>query len=99
MRGDSIDDLETFDCFVVRTLAQHGGRAPMGAVRSHRKIVVGYANHELQTVNDERSKGLLKQLMDNPSMLATFADQSAIEATARCSAELQHLREAQMLAD
>eukprot|EP00959_Pyramimonas_sp_CCMP1952_P140609 2942417-Pyramimonas_sp.AAC.1 len=24
-RGDSIDDLETFDCFVARALAQHGG--------------------------------------------------------------------------
>eukprot|EP00959_Pyramimonas_sp_CCMP1952_P197455 4129541-Pyramimonas_sp.AAC.1 len=23
MEGDSIDDLETFDCFVARTLAQH----------------------------------------------------------------------------
>eukprot|EP00959_Pyramimonas_sp_CCMP1952_P396567 8308839-Pyramimonas_sp.AAC.1 len=56
---------------------------------------MGYANHELQTVNDARSKGLLKQLMDNPSMLATSAEQSASEATARCSAELQPLREAQ----
>eukprot|EP00959_Pyramimonas_sp_CCMP1952_P189470 3963278-Pyramimonas_sp.AAC.1 len=38
MRGESIDDLETFDCFVARTLAQHGGLVPMDAVRSRRKI-------------------------------------------------------------
>eukprot|EP00959_Pyramimonas_sp_CCMP1952_P149069 3118803-Pyramimonas_sp.AAC.1 len=71
----------------------------MDAARSRRKIAMEYSNHELQTVNDARSKGPLKQLMDNPSVLATFAEQSASEATARCSAELQHLSEAHMLAD
>eukprot|EP00959_Pyramimonas_sp_CCMP1952_P214685 4492764-Pyramimonas_sp.AAC.1 len=70
MRGDSIDDLETFDCFVARTLAQHGGRAPMDAARSRQKIVMGYTNHELQTVSDAGSTGLLKQLMGDPSTLA-----------------------------
>eukprot|EP00959_Pyramimonas_sp_CCMP1952_P012209 257804-Pyramimonas_sp.AAC.1 len=71
----------------------------MDALRTRRKIVMGYTHHELQTVNDARSKGFLKQLMDNPSMLATIGEQSASEATARCHAELQHLRDAQMLAD
>eukprot|EP00959_Pyramimonas_sp_CCMP1952_P195053 4078846-Pyramimonas_sp.AAC.1 len=70
----------------------------MDARRTRGKIVMGHRRRELQTVDDARSKGLLKQLMDNPAMLATFAEQSASEATARCHAELQHLREAQMLA-
>eukprot|EP00959_Pyramimonas_sp_CCMP1952_P135905 2843257-Pyramimonas_sp.AAC.1 len=56
MKGDSIDDLETSDCSVARTLAQHGGLVPMDAVRTRQKIVMGYTNHELQAVNDARSK-------------------------------------------
>ena len=59
---------------------------------------MAYSPHELQMITDARSKGILKQLTDNPAMLATFAEQSASEATARCQAELQHLQEAQMLA-
>eukprot|EP00959_Pyramimonas_sp_CCMP1952_P069828 1457828-Pyramimonas_sp.AAC.1 len=52
MRGDNIDDLESFDRFSARKLAQHGGRVPMDAVRFRRKIVMGYTSRVLQTVSD-----------------------------------------------
>ena len=48
-------------------------------------------------MTNARDEGILKRLLDSPSVLAAHAEESAAEAAARCKAELRHLEELQML--
>ena len=96
VRGDQMDDIETFEAFVERHMAT-GKPLPIKTVERRKGIVSAYTATELQVVTNARSEGVLKRLLDSPSVLSAYAEDSAAEATARCKAELRHLEELQML--
>ena len=92
--GDKVEDSESFDSFVARQMEMHGeGKVPFSAVTRRKEIVCAYTALELQTVTDARKNGILDRLLENPTMLSDYAEESASDAAARCKAELQHLEE------